>query len=64
MSDDIQKQLKKRKVLPLGVEGTAESGWVLLDYNGVIVHLFNSALRDYYQLEQVWAQAPVVVRMQ
>jgi len=46
MSDDIQKQLKKRKVLPLGVEGTAESGWVLLDYNGVIVHLFNSALRD------------------
>jgi len=63
LSDDIQKQLKKRKVLPLGVEGTPDSGWVLLDYNGVIVHLFSPALRDFYQLEQVWEKAPVVVRM-
>lgn len=63
MSDDIQKQLKKLKVLPLGVEGTPDSGWILLDYNGVIVHLFSPALRDYYQLEQVWEKAPTVVRM-
>lgn len=64
IGDDIQKQLKKHKVLPLGVEGTPESGWILLDYNGVIVHLFSSALRDFYQLEQLWEKAPIVVRMQ
>jgi ribosome-associated protein len=63
ISDDIQKQLKKHKVLPLGVEGTPDSGWMLLDYNGVIVHLFSAALRDFYQLEQVWEKAPIVVRM-
>lgn len=63
ISDDIQKQLKKHKVLPLGVEGTPDSGWILLDYNGVIVHLFSAALRDFYQLEQVWEKAPIVVRM-
>ncbi len=64
LADDIQKELKKQSVLPLGVEGEPESGWVLLDYGGVIVHLFSSEMREYYQLERMWARAPVVVRMQ
>ena len=64
IADDIQRHMKKHRVLPLGVEGTPESGWILLDYNGVIVHLFNRATRDYYRLEKVWERAPVVVRMQ
>ncbi|MCL4489586.1 MAG: ribosome silencing factor [Chloroflexi bacterium] len=64
ISDDIQKQLKRHSVLPLGVEGTTASGWVLLDYGSVIVHLFKAEMRDYYQLERLWANAPVVVRMQ
>lgn len=64
ISDEIQKQLKTNSVLPLGVEGTSESGWVLLDYGSVIAHLFSPAMRDYYHLEEVWARAPVVVRMQ
>jgi len=64
IADDIQKQLKKRAVLPLGVEGRPASGWVLLDYNGVIVHLFSPAMRDFYRLEQLWEHAPVVVRIQ
>ena len=64
MSDEIQKQMKKHKILPLGVEGKQDTGWILLDYGSVIVHLFSAALRDFYQLEQVWAKAPVVVRMQ
>jgi ribosome-associated protein len=64
IADDIQKQLKKDSILPLGVEGKPDSGWVLLDYNGVIVHLFNPAMRDFYRLEQLWERAPIVVRMQ
>lgn len=64
ITEEIQKQLKQRSILPLGVEGTADSGWVLLDYNGVVVHLFSTALRDYYRLDKVWAHAPIVVRMQ
>ncbi len=64
IADDLQRHLKKHRILPLGVEGTAESGWTLLDYNGVIVHLFSPAMRDYYRLEKVWERAPVVVRIQ
>jgi ribosome-associated protein len=64
IADDIQKQLKKSRILPLGVEGTADSGWVLLDYGGVIIHLFSPGMRDYYRLEMLWEHAPVVVRMQ
>lgn len=64
ITGDIQRQLKKQAILPLGIEGKPESGWVLLDYNGVIVHLFSPAMRDFYRLEQLWERAPIVVRMQ
>ena len=44
------------------VEGTADTGWVLLDYDDVVVHIFSVALRDYYRLERLWSKAtPVVV---
>jgi ribosome-associated protein len=44
------------------VEGIADSGWVLLDYGDVIVHVFSKPLREFYQIEQLWSHAnPVVV---
>jgi ribosome-associated protein len=44
------------------VEGTADTGWVLLDYGDVVVHIFSVALRDYYRIERLWSKAtPVVV---
>ena len=46
------------------VEGSPESGWVLLDYSWVIVHLFGRSQREFYRLEHLWADAPVVLRIQ
>lgn len=44
------------------IEGTPDTGWVLLDYGDVVVHVFSVALRDYYRLERLWSKAtPVVV---
>ncbi|HEX9438973.1 MAG TPA: ribosome silencing factor [Roseiflexaceae bacterium] len=44
------------------VEGTPDTGWVLLDYGDVVVHIFSVALRDYYRIERLWSKAtPVVV---
>ena len=38
----------------LGIEGYAESRWILLDFGDVVVHLFDAETRDYYALEQLW----------
>lgn len=44
------------------IEGTSDTGWILLDYDDVVVHIFSVALRDYYRLERLWSKAtPVVV---
>lgn len=45
-------------------EGDAASGWALLDFGDFIVHIFQPQQREYYQLEQLWGQAPMLVRIQ
>jgi ribosome-associated protein len=61
--DNIADDLKQSGILPLHEEGTPESGWILLDYGSIIVHVFSSMERDYYQLEKLWEKAPVRVRV-
>lgn len=51
-------------VRPIRVEGQAASGWVLLDYGDVIVHLFGAKERDFYDLEELWSAAVPLVRVQ
>ncbi len=63
--EEIKLQVKKKlKAIPLHIEGAASSGWMLMDYGSVIVHIFSPKTRDYYQLESLWFDAPVVVKMQ
>jgi ribosome-associated protein len=45
-------------------EGDSDSGWVLVDYGDLIVHLFSPELRQHYALEELWKDATQVVRMQ
>ncbi|UKI38976.1 MAG: ribosome silencing factor [Alistipes putredinis] len=42
------------------VDGTANSLWIAMDYIDIVVHIFQTPLRDFYKLEQLWADAPVV----
>lgn len=46
------------------LEGDADSGWVLLDYGDVVLHLFSPKLRRYYQLEDLWQAGQVLLRLQ
>ena len=61
--DAISETLKKENVLPMHIEGTPESGWVLLDYGDVVIHVFGSFERDYYQLDKLWQNACTKVRV-
>lgn len=61
---EICEVLKRGSIIPYHVEGTADSGWVLVDLGEVIVHIFTSPLRDYYQLDSLWSQAIPIIRLQ
>jgi ribosome-associated protein len=63
--DDIVERIRETAHRrPLRREGTASSGWVLLDYGDVVVHIFAPAEREYYRLEELWSDASPVVRVQ
>ncbi|MGQ9814169.1 MAG: ribosome silencing factor [Candidatus Roseilinea sp.] len=65
IADNIVEVLKRsQRVSPRRVEGTGQSGWVLIDYGDVVVHLFTPTLRAFYNLESLWSAATVLLRMQ
>lgn len=63
LTSAVTDELKKENIRPLHEEGTPETGWVLLDYNDVVVHIFGPVDRDYYQLEKLWEKACTKVRV-
>jgi ribosome-associated protein len=62
--ESIEEALEEDRPTLIGREGEPESGWVLLDYGDVIVHLFAPEERAYYDLEGLWQAATPVVRIQ
>lgn len=61
MSEEIDRVLEKELGdRRLGIEGYQESRWILLDYGNVVIHLFDAESRDFYDLENLWAEAPQV----
>ena len=60
--DAIDETLSREFDRDARTEGTPGTGWVLLDYGDVVIHIFSIALRDYYRIERLWSKAtPVVV---
>ena len=57
-------EMEKNGVIAHHNEGTSDSGWMLVDLGSVIVHIFTSAERNYYQLDKFWNKAIPVVRIQ
>lgn len=60
IADRIEVRVKEdRDAKPWHVEGRETGRWVLLDYVDVVVHVFHRETRDYYELERLWADAPM-----
>ncbi len=62
--DEIDGVLRGEGVTPHHCEGAADSGWVLLDFGRVIIHIFAPAERGYYRLDELWSKATPLVRIQ
>jgi ribosome-associated protein len=60
IADAVRAALRAEGVRPRHNEGSAESGWLLLDYADVVIHVFLEEPRGFYALERLWGDAPLV----
>ena len=58
IAEGIREALEGIGVHPLGLEGTLEGKWILMDYEDVVVHVFLEPVRQFYDLEGLWVDAP------
>ena len=56
LADEVDFRLSEKGVEPLHIEGKS-SGWILLDYGSVIIHVFYKADREFYELDHLWQDA-------
>ena len=60
----IISEMKKNGIISHHNEGTSDSGWMLVDFGLVVIHIFAPTEREYYQLDRLWNRAIPVVRIQ
>lgn len=57
LAEEVHIQLKDQGIRNHRKSGTPESGWIVMDFVDVVVHIFSGDTRDYYALEQLWSDA-------
>ena len=60
LCDDVEEEFAKNEIMPKNIEGKNGSGWILMDYNDIIVNVFTEDMRGKYSLEKVWGDCPFV----
>lgn len=61
IAESVRSGLKQdHATAPLAVEGMEEGRWVLIDYGDVMIHVFQEPVREFYDLDGLWQEAPVV----
>ncbi len=64
LADEVEMKLKGENIMPSHVEGYRSNSWVLLDYSNVVVHIFTTEGREFYDLDRLWADAtPVEIEL-
>ena len=64
IQQDVMEQLEEDGSNPRRIEGTPASGWILIDYGDVVVHIFDVDQRTFYRLEDIWKDAPTLLAIQ
>lgn len=61
LADEVEYQMGTNDgIKPVNVEGRGTGGWILLDYENVLVHVFDPKMREFYNLEKLWAECEEV----
>ncbi|MDE6917879.1 MAG: ribosome silencing factor [Lachnospiraceae bacterium] len=60
MSDNVAERLAKHEIHPRNVEGYSAANWILMDYNDILVHIFDKESRGFYDLERIWRDGKTV----
>ena len=60
LCDAVGERLRDQGSKPSHIEGHSEASWVLIDYIDLLVHVFTPAAREFYQLERLWRDAPLL----
>lgn len=60
IAEAVQEQLARHGARPISLEGIERAQWVLLDYGDLVVHVFQVPVRQFYDLDRLWAKAPRV----
>ena len=61
LAGEVEFRIGERGLAPYGVEGRDNNSWLILDYSNVIVHIFSRESREFYNLDKLYDDAPVVV---
>jgi ribosome-associated protein len=62
--DGVVEEMSEKHGIKPRLEGKPREGWLLADFGSVIVHIFSHAQRDYYQLDDLWEEAKVLLHVQ
>ncbi len=60
IAQEIQEKLAKLGLRLDHIEGYPDSNWILMDYTDIVIHIFTKEIREYYDLEHLWGDAPRV----
>lgn len=64
LAASVKEEVKKQHNYNPSIEGSGQTGWVILDYGYVVVHLLSANLREYYDLETLWQDAKIILSVQ
>jgi ribosome-associated protein len=64
LADGVLEKTRQEHKRKGSLEGTPETGWLVVDYGDIVVHLFDEELRRYYKLEELWRDGKILLRLQ
>jgi len=60
LADNVEEKLAKDGCVPKSIEGYQSANWILMDYQDVIIHIFNQEQRLFYDLERIWTEGSLI----